>query len=158
MNLSGYRLHQLTGHRQGEWLTRVSGNWRIVFRFKNGETVAVDFVDYHKRGNYLADTNSIINASVREDACMVRHPVHPGAILRDRCMDGLMTVSEAVTKLGVTRHTLSGVLNGRSGISPEMALNLEALGWLNAAFWMRLQSHYDLVQVRKRLEAKTRAA
>ena len=106
----------------------------------------------------MAETSSIINEPVREDAWMVRHPVHPGTILRDGCIDGLMTVSEAATKLGVARHTLSRLLNGRSGISPEMALKLEAVGWSNAAFWMRLQSHYDLAQARKRLEAKTRAA
>ena len=104
----------------------------------------------------MADTNSIVNEPVRADAWMVRNPVHPGAILRDGCIDGLMTVSEAATKLGVARDTLSRLLNGRSGISPEMALKLEAVGWSNAAFWMRLQSHYDLALARKRLEAKTR--
>jgi len=106
----------------------------------------------------MADTNSFSNETVREDAWMVRHPVHPGAILRDGCIDGLMTVSEAATKLGVAQHTLSRVFNGRSGISPEMALKSEAVGWSNAAFWMRLMSHYDLAQARKRSEAKRRAA
>lgn len=47
VDLPGYRLHQLTGDRRGQWSVRVSGNWRIVFRFVNGEAVDVSLVDYH---------------------------------------------------------------------------------------------------------------
>ena len=47
MNLPGYRLHRLSGDRRGQWSVRVSGNWRIVFRFENGEPVDVTLVDYH---------------------------------------------------------------------------------------------------------------
>ncbi len=47
MNLPGYRLHPLKGNRRGQWSVEVSGNWRIVFRFKEGEAVEVDLVDYH---------------------------------------------------------------------------------------------------------------
>lgn len=51
--------------------------------------------------------------------------------------------------LGVTRHTLSRVINGKSGISPEMAIRLEKVGWSNAAHWMRLQTAYDLAKARE---------
>lgn len=47
MNLPGYRLHPLKGARHGQWSIRISGNWRIVFRFENSEAVDVDLVDYH---------------------------------------------------------------------------------------------------------------
>ena len=47
MGLPGYRLHQLRGDRANQWSVRVSGNWRIVFRFEDGEAVDVDLVDYH---------------------------------------------------------------------------------------------------------------
>ena len=47
VDLPGYRLHPLTGDRRGQWSVRVSGNWRIVFRFVNGEAVDVTLVDYH---------------------------------------------------------------------------------------------------------------
>ena len=47
MQLPGYRLHPLTGDRRGQWSVRVSGNWRIVFRFEDGEAVNVTLVDYH---------------------------------------------------------------------------------------------------------------
>ena len=45
--IPGYRLHPLTGERSGSWSIRVSGNWRLVFRFHDGEAVDVDLVDYH---------------------------------------------------------------------------------------------------------------
>ncbi len=43
----GFRLHPLKGDRAGQWSARVSGNWRVVFRFEDGEAVDVDLVDYH---------------------------------------------------------------------------------------------------------------
>ena len=43
----GFRLHPLKGDRAGQWSVRVSGNWRVVFRFEDGEAVDVDLVDYH---------------------------------------------------------------------------------------------------------------
>ena len=47
MDLPGYRLHPLAGDRRGQWSVRVSGNWRIVFRFRDGEAVDVTLIDYH---------------------------------------------------------------------------------------------------------------
>ena len=47
MNLPGYHLHPLKGDRRGQWSVRVSGNWRIVFRFAGGVAVDVTLVDYH---------------------------------------------------------------------------------------------------------------
>ena len=47
IELPGYRLHPLKGDRRGQWSVRVSGNWRIVFRFVEGEAVDVDLIDYH---------------------------------------------------------------------------------------------------------------
>ncbi len=47
LDMPGYRLHPLKGDRSGQWSVRVSGNWRITFRFDNGEAVDVDLVDYH---------------------------------------------------------------------------------------------------------------
>ena len=49
MNRPGLQLHPLTGDRRGQWSVWVSGNWRIVFRFVDGEAVDVDLVDYHGR-------------------------------------------------------------------------------------------------------------
>lgn len=77
-------------------------------------------------------------------------PPHPGHSIRENCLEPLgLSVTEAARVLGVARHTLSRVLNGHAAISPEMALRLEKAGWSNAEFWLRRQTTYDLVQVRK---------
>ena len=47
MDIPGYRLHPLTGDRRDQWSGRVSGNWRIVFRFVDGVAADVDLIDYH---------------------------------------------------------------------------------------------------------------
>ena len=47
MNLPGYRLHSLSGKEKGVWAVWVSGNWRVTFRFEQGDTFDVNFEDYH---------------------------------------------------------------------------------------------------------------
>lgn len=73
------------------------------------------------------------------------HPPHPGEVLRELCLDPLgLSVTEAAEALGVTRKTLSMILNGRSGISPEMALRLAQAFDTTAESWLLQQMHYDL--------------
>ena len=60
-----------------------------------------------------------------------------------------LSVTEAAEVLGVARHTLSRVLNGHAGISPDMAIRLEKAGWSSADFWMSRQTAFDLAQARK---------
>ncbi|WP_425152654.1 HigA family addiction module antitoxin [Candidatus Palauibacter sp.] len=82
-------------------------------------------------------------------------PPHPGLSIRENCLDPLgLSVTEAAQQLGVARHTLSRVLNGRAGISPEMALRLEEMGWSTADFWLRRQTLYDLAQARRAREQR----
>ena len=79
-----------------------------------------------------------------------KNPAHPGRSVKLNCLDPLgLSVTDAAKVLGVARHTLSRVLNGRSGISPDMAIRLEKAGWSNADFWMNRQAAYDLAQARK---------
>jgi antitoxin HigA-1 len=79
----------------------------------------------------------------------MKNPPHPGHSIKDACLDPLsLSVTEGAKVLGVARHTLSRVLNGRAGISPEMAIRLEKAGWSNADHWLRLQTAYDLAQAR----------
>ncbi len=47
MNFPGSGLHQLKGKLRGYWSVKVSGNWRVIFRFKNGDAFDVDYIDYH---------------------------------------------------------------------------------------------------------------
>ncbi len=71
----------------------------------------------------------------------MQSPSHPGEIIREDCLKPLgLTVTAAAKGLGVTRKTLSDLLNGHSGVSPEMAIRLEKVGWSTAE---HLASHAD---------------
>lgn len=73
------------------------------------------------------------------------NPPHPGEIIREFCVEPLnLTVTEAAKALGVTRKTLSTLLNGRAGVSPEMALRLSKVFGRTPEGWLRLQLQYDL--------------
>lgn len=81
----------------------------------------------------------------------MKAPPHPGHSIKDACLDPLgLSVTDAAGVLGVARHTLSRVINGKAGISPEMAIRLEKAGWSNADHWLRVQVAYDLAQARRR--------
>ncbi len=84
-----------------------------------------------------------------------RNPVHPGEILKDSLSEVRWTTQEFADKLGVSRNTVSRLLNGRCGISSNMALALERIGWSNADFWMRVQSRYTLAAARRSLTVKS---
>ncbi len=73
------------------------------------------------------------------------NPPHPGGIIREFCIDPLnLTVTETAEALGVTRKTLSTLLNGRAGISPEMAIRLSKVFGRTPEAWLRLQVQFDL--------------
>jgi addiction module HigA family antidote len=75
------------------------------------------------------------------------NPPHPGEILREEYIKPLgLSVTEAAIKLGVTRKTLSSILNERSGISTEMALRLAKAFNNTPESWLDMQSQYDLFQ------------
>jgi len=75
----------------------------------------------------------------------MHNPPHPGEIIREFCIESLnLTVTAAAEALGITRKTLSALLNGRAGISPEMALRLSKVFGRTPEGWLRLQLQYDL--------------
>ena len=80
----------------------------------------------------------------------MKNPPHPGEIIRDVCINPLgLTVTQAAEGLGVTRKTLSLLLNGHAGISPEMAVRLSQSFGRSPESWLQLQLQYDLARVRK---------
>lgn len=80
----------------------------------------------------------------------MKAPPHPGRTIKDACLDPLeLNVTSAARVLGVARHTLSRVIHGHAGISPEMAIRLEKAGWSTADHWLRLQAAFDLAQARR---------
>jgi antitoxin HigA-1 len=76
---------------------------------------------------------------------MMKTPPHPGLMLRDDVLAPLgLGVTTAARKLGMSRVALSRVVNGRAGISPDLAIRLERAGVSTARFWMGLQTNYEL--------------
>ena len=86
----------------------------------------------------------------------MRNPPHPGLSVRYDCLEPLgLSVTEAAKGLGVSRKQLSDVVNGHSGISPEMAIRLDKAFGGGADTWYRLQAAYDLARaLRKASEIK----
>lgn len=77
-------------------------------------------------------------------------PPHPGAGLKDDLEALGLSTTEAAQAVGVTRQALNKVINGTSGISPEMAIRLEQVIGATADHWLRLQGAYDLSQIRQK--------
>lgn len=81
----------------------------------------------------------------------MKNPSHPGRIVRQECLEPLgLTVTAAAKGLGVTRKALSELLNGKSGISPEMAIRLSKAFGSRPEVWLGIQMDYDLAKVRKK--------
>ena len=80
----------------------------------------------------------------------MKNPPHPGRSIRDACLEPLgLSVTEGAKVLGVTRQALNNVVNGKAGISPEMALRLAKAFGSTAETWLQMQVNYDLAQARK---------
>ena len=81
----------------------------------------------------------------------MKNPVHPGRIVRHDCLVPLgLTVTAAAKVLGVSRQALNNLLNGKSGVTPEMAIRLEKAFGGTADTWLRMQMNYDLARAMKR--------
>ena len=80
----------------------------------------------------------------------MKNPPHPGLSVRHDCIEPLdLTITEAANILGVTRQALNNLVNGKSGISPKMAIRLDKAFGGGAETWLRLQMAYDLAQARR---------
>ena len=95
----------------------------------------------------------------RNKPMTMKNPPHPGLVVLQECIEPSgLTITQAAAALGVTRNTLSGLANGKRGISPEMAVRLSKVFGGNAESWLVQQAQYDLAHVRadrmklKRLE------
>src|SRR5580700_1078417 len=81
----------------------------------------------------------------------MKNPPHPGLSVRHDCIEPFdLTITAAAKILGVTRQTLNNLINGKSGISAEMAIRLDKAFGGGAETWLRVQMAYDLAQARKR--------
>ena len=81
----------------------------------------------------------------------MKDPVHPGSIIRHDCLVPLgLTVTAAAKVLGVSRQALNNLVNGKAGVTPEMAIQLEKAFGGTADTWLRMQMNYDLARAMKR--------
>lgn len=81
---------------------------------------------------------------------MMKNPPHPGLTVRHDCLEPLaLSVTEGAKALGVSRQALNNLVNGKSGISPEMAIRLSKAFGGTPEVWLRLQMAYDLSQARQ---------
>jgi antitoxin HigA-1 len=79
----------------------------------------------------------------------MKNPPHPGGFVLRQCIESLgLTIKDAAAALGVTRTSLSELVNGKRGISPEMAVRLSKAFGGSAESWLTQQAHYDVAQVR----------
>jgi addiction module HigA family antidote len=80
---------------------------------------------------------------------MMKNPVHPGRIIRTCIEDLELSVTDAAKVLGVSRPTLSSLINGHAGISPEMAIRLHKAFGGTPEGWFRMQTAYDLAEAQE---------
>lgn len=81
----------------------------------------------------------------------MKNPPHPGRLVKSACLETVgLTVTAGAKVLGVSRPTLSSLINARAGISPEMAIRLEKAFGSTADAWLRMQAAFDLAQARQR--------
>jgi antitoxin HigA-1 len=78
---------------------------------------------------------------------LMHNPPHPGEVIKELCLEPLgLSVTEAAEALGVSRKTLSSIVNGKAGISPEMAVRLSIAFNTSSESWLNQQTQYDLWQ------------
>ena len=86
----------------------------------------------------------------RNQPMTMKNPTHPGLVVLHDCIEPLgLTITEAAEALGVTRNTLSELVNGKRGISPEMAVRLSKVFGGTEDGWLVQQAQYELAQVRR---------
>ncbi|MDY7092472.1 MAG: HigA family addiction module antitoxin [Acidobacteriota bacterium] len=83
----------------------------------------------------------------------MKNPPHPGLSVRINCLEPLgLSVSQGAKVLGVSRTTLSRLINGKAGISPEMAIRLSKAFGSSPGMWIRLQAAYDIAQAQAKAD------
>ena len=90
-----------------------------------------------------------------EKALEMHNPPHPGMVFRRLYLDPLeLSVTEAAKRLGVTRKALSELVNGHSGVSPEMAIRISLATPSTAESWLSMQMYYDLWQAKEKTKKR----
>ena len=122
----GNRLEKLSGDRLGRWSIRINNQWRICFRFENGNAYDVEVVDMR--------------------------PIHPSEILLEEFLVPLnMSAHALAMALRVPAPRVNDIVRERRAITPDTALRLARYFGTSAEFWLNLQIAYDLRRTRREL-------
>ena len=82
---------------------------------------------------------------------LMHNPPHPGIVIKELCLNPLdLSITDAAKGLGVSRKTLSTIINGKAGISPEMAIRLSIAFNTSSESWLNQQLQYDLWQAEQK--------
>jgi addiction module HigA family antidote len=136
MNLPSFRLHRLTGNLRGFWAVTVRANW-------------ADHLPIRRR-RCVRCRPSRLSLEREERPMQMKNPAHPGRLIKNELNEMGISVAAAAESLGVTRQQLYNVINGKSAVTPEMAVRLEQAIGSTADTWLRMQIAYDLAQIRLR--------
>ena len=117
-----------------------------------GKTQKIGLLDITKTdATFWADAKLRLPQNKTAIRKIMHSPPHPGKVILLECIEALgITVTHAAKGLGVSRKTLSELINCRAGVSPEMAIRLEKAGWSTADTWLKLQMQHDLWQARQK--------
>ena len=99
-----------------------------------------------------------MNDNASDRVAPMLNPPHLGELIRESMDEVGWNVTETAARLGCERGTLSRLLNGKTGVSANMSLALEDIGWGTADHWMRMQASYELAQARRDRAAAERPA
>lgn len=83
----------------------------------------------------------------------MKNPVHPGKIIKHSVEASGLSVTDAAERLGVTRQTLSRVINCKTSISPEMSIRVSKAFGSTPEHWLRMQMAYDMAQMRDKADS-----
>jgi len=129
----GSNLQTSFDHKNERYAVSVSESRLIFFGFSEGHAYEVDYIDIPLRRKSMQE--------------MKRRPIHPGKIIREDYLKPLsLTITHLAETIGVSRKTLSKIVNGKGSVSPDMALRLSRAFGTSPEFWLNLQKHYDLWQ------------
>ena len=96
-------------------------------------------------------------ATITEKSARMASPAHPREILRDLYLEPMnVTITEAAEALGVSRKHVSAIVNGRSPVTPDMAMRLAAVFSTEPEVWVNLQAQYDLWDVSRKARPKVK--
>ena len=140
----GNRLEKLGGERIGWWSIRVNDQWRVCFRWRDGDAHEVELVDYHER--------ITLEPSMSRRALA---PVHPGKVLNEEFLVPLgITQYRLAKSLSVPARRINEIVHGTRAVSADTALRLARFFGTSERFWLNLQAAYDLDVERDRLGAR----